>query len=440
LNPKVPGVKVSGVAIALILSLVGTFFLLNNERTYAAAAQATVSGEMPPYVYQQFLYWNGFDPPSEGKFVLYPGCEWWQIRWHYIPSNNESYYLGFNIYIYKPAVDMYFLYCSFSTEGRTEGQYRFIENGRFMMIWNLGNIRYLELWGEKLDDSPPVTSNNYDGAWHNEDFTITLTAEDPAGINATYYRINATGPVLNVSVNGQPRITEESANNTLEYWSIDNAGNEELPHKILTEIKLDRTSPIAKAGADQTINEDTLLEFNGSASSDENSIASYTWAFTDMTPKTLTGTNPTYAFGTPGAYTITLNVTDAAGNWATDTVVITVLDVTKPVANAGQDQTVNVGTTITFDASTSTDNVGIVSYEWNFGDGTISIGKTTTHIYKTPATYTVTLTVKDAVGNTGIGTRTVTVLPEPSPMWIVGIAIAAIGIAITVIIFLRRRK
>lgn len=56
------------------------------------------------------------------------------------------------------------------------------------------------------------------------------------------YRIN-DGPVKAVSVDGQSLITTEGANNTLEYWSIDNAGNEELPHKVLTGIKLDKTAP-----------------------------------------------------------------------------------------------------------------------------------------------------------------------------------------------------
>ncbi|MGQ9691199.1 MAG: Ig-like domain-containing protein [Thermoproteota archaeon] len=40
-----------------------------------------------------------------------------------------------------------------------------------------------------------------------------------------------------------PTSVTEGANHTLEYWSVDNAGNEELPHKILTEIKLDKTAP-----------------------------------------------------------------------------------------------------------------------------------------------------------------------------------------------------
>ncbi|MEM2560015.1 MAG: hypothetical protein QXD53_04405 [Candidatus Bathyarchaeia archaeon] len=34
----------------------------------------------------------------------------------------------------------------------------------------------------------------------------------------------------------------EGANNTLEYWSVDDAGNEE-PHKFLNEIKLDKSAP-----------------------------------------------------------------------------------------------------------------------------------------------------------------------------------------------------
>jgi len=94
------------------------------------------------------------------------------------------------------------------------------------------------------DDVPPITSDDYDGTWRNSDFTITLTAiDDESRVAETYYRING-GPVKTVSVDGHPYITSEGANNTLEYWSIDNAGNEELPHKILTGIKLDKTSPI----------------------------------------------------------------------------------------------------------------------------------------------------------------------------------------------------
>ncbi|MGQ9759979.1 MAG: PKD domain-containing protein [Candidatus Methanomethylicaceae archaeon] len=179
-------------------------------------------------------------------------------------------------------------------------------------------------------------------------------------------------------------------------------------------IILDITSPIADAGPDQSFNEDAAV-LDGSASFDENGIASYEWTFTDVTPKILTGANPTYTFANPGICTITLEVTDPAGNSATDIVVITVLDVTKPTVNAGQDQTVNVGATVTFDAGGSSDNVGIVSYEWDFGDGTSKAGVTASHTYTSPGTYTVTLTVKDAAGNADTASITITVISAGAP-------------------------
>jgi parallel beta-helix repeat protein len=93
------------------------------------------------------------------------------------------------------------------------------------------------------DFTPPTTIHDYDSLWHTSDFTITLTAtDDLSGVAETYYRIN-DGPIQNVSTHGHPLITTEGADNKLEYWSVDNSGNEELPHKILTGIKLDKTYP-----------------------------------------------------------------------------------------------------------------------------------------------------------------------------------------------------
>lgn len=92
------------------------------------------------------------------------------------------------------------------------------------------------------DVTPPTTSDDYDGRWHTTNFTITLTATDnETGVSETYYQIN-NGPTQNLSKNGQPLFTIESANNTMEYWSIDNAGNEEN-HHTLTGTKLDKTVP-----------------------------------------------------------------------------------------------------------------------------------------------------------------------------------------------------
>ena len=93
-----------------------------------------------------------------------------------------------------------------------------------------------------IDSTSPTTVHAYDDLWHTIDFEINLTANDDlSGIAETYYQIN-NGPIKTVSTNGQPLITTEGSNNTLEYWSVDNAGNEES-HHILTGIKLDKTVP-----------------------------------------------------------------------------------------------------------------------------------------------------------------------------------------------------
>lgn len=74
-----------------------------------------------------------------------------------------------------------------------------------------------------------------------------------------------------------------------------------------------------------------------------------------------------------------------------------------------------VNETITFDASASYDSDGvIVSYEWNFGDGTktIQTDPVVLHAYLSTGNYTVTLTVTDNDGLTDTTSTLLTIFPS----------------------------
>jgi len=71
-----------------------------------------------------------------------------------------------------------------------------------------------------------------------------------------------------------------------------------------------------------------------------------------------------------------------------------------PTANAGQEQTVQTGTQVVFNASQSVTTGTNVSYTWTFTDGTLKTltGMIANYTFNNPGNYTVTLTVADSLG------------------------------------------
>jgi len=64
---------------------------------------------------------------------------------------------------------------------------------------------------------------------------------------------------------------------------------------------------------------------------------------------------------------------------------------------------------VTFDASAS-GGTQPYSYRWDFGDGSTGSGQSVSHSYLLPGSYTVTLTVTDANGQSVTTSQTITVL------------------------------
>src|SRR5438309_130984 len=117
-------------------------------------------------------------------------------------------------------------------------------------------------------------------------------------------------------------------------------------------------------------------------------------------------------------YTAALTVWDYSGNSAMSTMTVTVRDTKAPVPLGGGDRSVDETQSLFFDASASTDNVGVVSYAWDFGDGSSASTATANHVYAHPGVYQATLTVTDAAGNSATSSFHVTVRSSPLLGWI----------------------
>ncbi|MDP6156819.1 MAG: PKD domain-containing protein [Candidatus Thermoplasmatota archaeon] len=192
---------------------------------------------------------------------------------------------------------------------------------------------------------------------------------------------------------------------------------EDENHAVATSRANDTEKPVAKAGPDLMVDQGDTVSFNGNGSTDDIAITNYTWTFVDNGPQSLDGIIVNYTFANAGNFIITLNVSDAVGNFSIDTLNVTVRDVTNPVAAAGPDQSVLVGELVTFDGSGSNDNVGVVNFTWSLNDnGELKLfGISPKYTFNNTGTYIVTLNVTDGAGNWALDNLTITVNNKTSP-------------------------
>jgi len=160
-----------------------------------------------------------------------------------------------------------------------------------------------------------------------------------------------------------------------------------------------------------------LVNFTGSNSLDDVGVTSYLWDFDDGSPTT-TEADPSHTFISSGTYTVELTVGDGAGNSSTNSVVINVSDPgnAQPVAVAEATPiSGDLPLEVTFTGSNSTDDAGIVSYAWDFGDGGTSDLPDPVYSFVTAGVYEVVLTVTDGGGLTDTDLITITVNESTLP-------------------------
>jgi PKD repeat protein/glucose/arabinose dehydrogenase len=119
-------------------------------------------------------------------------------------------------------------------------------------------------------------------------------------------------------------------------------------------------------------------------------------------------------------YEVKLTVTDAGGLSTTDSHFLYPRcgDI-PPTAVIQADTLFGLGPlTVNFSAAESSDPGTIVSYAWNFGDGTTSAAVAPTKVFTEAGDHFVTLAVTDDDGLTGLATRVITVLTLDAPQCI----------------------
>jgi len=148
----------------------------------------------------------------------------------------------------------------------------------------------------------PATPNGADD-WYTTAVTFTFEAHDnvsPEEDLVTYYYIDG-GSVRTYDANNKPRISSDGGDHKIEFYSVDAAGNEEDPHQIIDNIKMDATDPSVTIDSPQwgritpgvTVVEGTVYDsssgsgverieiwFNGGKAAELPGGSTYSWTFT----------------------------------------------------------------------------------------------------------------------------------------------------------------
>ena len=205
---------------------------------------------------------------------------------------------------------------------------------------------------------------------------------------------------------------------------IDEESNSIIMSGILQEGILHTTPPVALftyAPWDPKTLE--IIEFNASDSYDPDGgkIVTYKWDFGDGNIGY--GKIVVHRYASSGVYNVTLTVIDDEGQSSTTWTgagfeippPVNVTDNHPPVADFMWSVDPTVDGKIDFVSDAVDPDGTIISYYWNFGDGSTSSSPNPSHIYDLSGNYTVTLIVTDDNGATYTVSKTITV-PNKRPI------------------------
>ena len=237
-------------------------------------------------------------------------------------------------------------------------------------------------------NQPPVADAGVDQDVA-ESSTVTLdgtgTNDPDAGDTLTYAWLQTSGPTVSLSSASavsptfqSPAVSIGGATLVFEL-TVTDLELESSTDAVTINVLNDNEPPVAVAGADQTVDEGTLVQLDGSSSTDETpGSLQYAWSQTSGPTVSISNANtatpsftaPDVGFDGATAATIQLTVTDAFGLATSDSLSVTINNVNlAPTASAGPDQTVGEDVLVTLTGAGSTDPDlavdDVLTYAWS---------------------------------------------------------------------------
>ena len=204
-------------------------------------------------------------------------------------------------------------------------------------------------------------------------------SKDPDGGTLTFKWIligKPTGSAAKLTNPGypNPKFTADLAGNYVLSLVVNDGKIDSAVTSVSVTATTANAAPVANAGSNQNVTIGATVTLDGTTSSDANNESlTYKWTLqtkpsnSSAALSSLTSAKPTFKADLAGTYVATLVVSDGKAN--SDLAVVSVLASaanSAPVAKAGANQNVVVGTTVTLDGTASTDaNGDTLSYKWS---------------------------------------------------------------------------
>jgi len=226
-----------------------------------------------------------------------------------------------------------------------------------------------------------------------------------------------------------PKFTADLAGNYVLSLVVNDGKIDSAVTSVSVTATTANAAPVANAGSNQNVTLGATVTLDGTASSDANNDSlTYKWTLqskpsnSSAAISSLTSAKPTFKADLAGTYVATLVVSDGKAN--SDLAVMSVLASAAnlaPVAKAGANQHVVVGSPVTLDGTASTDaNGDTLSYKWSLlykptsSLATLLLSSTSkpTFTADTAGTYVASLVVNDGQVDSATVAST-TVIAEP---------------------------